>query len=133
MANHRKDSAEHVAAGTWRADEHAHRAPQYVPDETHDLRLWQLLDHWQAVFDEARADVEASGVKIQSATQTVTNPACNVMKDASLQIRELCKVLGIGALNRARLGAGSTGDGDGDDTINLAPLPERGKRASAKR
>lgn len=132
MANHRKDSAEHVAAGTWRADEHAHRTPQDVPAEGEDVRLWQLLDHWQAVFDQAQQDVEKNGVKIKSATQTVTNPACNVMKDASSQIRELCKVLGIGALNRARLGAGSSGGGEDSDDLDLPPLPERGKRVPAK-
>lgn len=132
MANHAKEREAHLADGTWRADRHAAKAAQGVPDDVEDSRLWALLDHWQCVFEAARVEVDENGISIQSATQTVKNPACGVMAEATKEIRALCQVLGIGALNRARLGASSSsGDEDGD-VLDLPPLPKRGAHASAK-
>lgn len=133
MAMHAKDQSELIASGSWRARDHAARAGQSAASDDEDARLWQLVDHWQSVFEAARVEVDENGISIQSATQTVKNPACGVMADATKELRALFQVLGVGPLNRARLGASpSDGASDGDEFADMPALPERGKRVPAK-
>ena len=121
MAVHSKDRSELVRGGTWRADRHAALTDAGgVPGVEADSILWNQLAQWQARFDDAATHVDEEGPTIESRGQFVPNPACKVMKDASSEIRELCKVLGIGALNRARLGAGG-GDDAEDDAAGAPP------------
>lgn len=128
MAAHAKDRKAHVQQGSWRADRHAARVDTAgVASVDEDSRLWNLLDHWQNVFDAAQQDIERDGVSIESAGgQIVPNPACKVMKDAGAEVRALCAILGIGPLNRARLGKGAADD-DGDvlDDAGLPPARVR--------
>jgi len=143
MANHRKDNADHVRQGTWRADRHASSSPAVValPAESNDALLWQMLEQWHQVFDDARECIANDGLVITSAgAQKVPNPACKAMADASTQIRSLCQVLGIGALNRARLGGAGEHEPDDDpeNDVELPALPTRGAtptrpRATAKK
>jgi P27 family predicted phage terminase small subunit len=120
----KKIAVELIQGSGWRADKHAARVDAAgVPGVEHDSVLWNQLAQWQARFDEAAADVEANGSTMDSKGQVVQNPACKVMKDASSEIRELCKVLGIGALNRARLGAG--GGDEAEDDAAGAPTRKR--------
>lgn len=110
-----------VSAGTWRADRHAGLVDATgVPGAEYDSILWNQLAAWQARFDEAAADVEANGSTMDSKGQVVQNPACKVMKDASSEIRAICAVLGVGPLNRSRLGVGG-GDDDGGDIPGAPP------------
>ena len=126
MAVHSKEREALVAEGTWRADRHAGLVDVAgIPGPEADSVLWNQLEAWQRRFDEAAADVEARGTTLDSKGQAVQNPSCKVMKDASSEIRELCKVLGIGPLNRSRLGASSSGDGEPDDVPGAPPRVRR--------
>ena len=94
-----------------------------VPGPEADSVLWNQLAQWQVRFDDAASDVDENGPTMDSKGQVVQNPACKVMKDASAEIRELCKILGIGPLNRSRLGVG--GSVEGDDEPDDAPPRKR--------
>jgi P27 family predicted phage terminase small subunit len=120
MAGHAKERRELVAGGTWRADRHAGLVDaQGVAGVEHDSVLWNQLAQWQDRFDEAVADVAANGPTMDSKGQVVQNPAAKMMKDASAEIRELCKILGIGPLNRSRLGVG--GSDEDDEPVDAPP------------
>lgn len=127
MAAPAKERKAHVKDGTWRADRHAARVDTAgVASVDEDSRVWNLLDHWQRVFDTAQQEIERDGVSIESAGgQIVRNPACAVMKEAGAEIRALCAVLGIGPLNRARLGKGAVDDDDQLDDAGLPPARVR--------
>lgn len=128
MAAPAKERNAHVSQGTWRADRHAKRVDTAgIASIDEDSRLWNLLDHWQRIFDAAQQEIDQLGVSMVSAGgQVVRNPACAVLKDAASEMRALCAVLGIGPLNRARLGKGVADDDEAQlDDAGLPPARVR--------
>jgi len=117
MAKDRVSNVSLVASGDWRPSKHASRVDNAgVADVSEDARIWDVLDYWQKVFDLARVDVHERGVRIENAGgQEVPNPSTKVMKEASAEIRALYAILGVGPLNRARLGVSTGGGDDADD------------------
>lgn len=121
MAAPVKDRALHVADGTWRADRHGGRVDAGgVAGVECDALLWDALEHWQAVFLQARSEVMELGATVVSAgEQVVPNPAHKVMKEASAEMRALAAILGIGPLNRSRLGVAAGESSDDADDIGV--------------
>jgi hypothetical protein len=113
-----RSSAEHlVSRGDWRPSRHADRVDAAgVPGVEADSSVWNLIEQWQQRFDAAMAEVERDGATITNAgDQLVPHPSHKVAKEASSELRALFAIVGVGPLNRARLGKGAADDESGAD------------------
>jgi phage terminase small subunit len=126
MAAHAKDREAHLADKTWRADRHADRVDAGgVPGVEADSSVWNLIAQWQQRFDAAMAEVERDGATITNAgDQLVPHPSHKVAKEASSELRALFAIVGVGPLNRARLGKGAVDD-DAGASDGLPPAAVR--------
>lgn len=127
MAAHAKDREAHVKDRTWRADRHAGLVDAGgVAGVEQDSKVWNLIELWQQRFDAAMAEVDRDGATIENAgNQIVPHPAHKVAKEASSELRALFAIVGVGPLNRSRLGKGASDDDASGESDGLPPAAVR--------
>lgn len=128
MPAHRKSIAQHHRDGTFRPSLHMGRnkdaAVPGVPGTENDAALWDQLAAWQEIFDAALDELRTDGITVQGAKGNKQHPAVKTAREAAAAIRDLSKLLGLGAVNRAKLGVSDDDTGDDLDD-ELPPIKVR--------